>query len=139
MIVKGVSGHPDENPTQLVLVSFPSETCKQIPEQSKTLNTFKFKFLYGAGRYSWLCFLLLFITGFSSSASADDHFEKIQARMNQVSEQILMLNQPSMKNNTQSSQEYKYISKGQYTIDDRIVQLIPCLFTQRILIICFKP
>ena len=53
--MKGVSGHPDENPTQLVFVSFPSETCKQKPEQIKTFIEFKCKlFSYGAGRYT-LC------------------------------------------------------------------------------------
>ena len=56
MIAKGVSGHPDENPTQPVLVSFPSENCKQIPEISKTFIKFKFKlFLYRVGRYP-LCY-----------------------------------------------------------------------------------
>ena len=41
------------------------------------------------------------------SASADDRFDKIQAQLNQLSEQVLMLNQPTMRNNTQPSQEYQ--------------------------------
>ena len=46
-------------------------------------------------------FLLLIVTGFSSSASADNFFD-----MNQVSEHALMLNQLTMRSNTRSSQEY---------------------------------
>lgn len=45
-MIKCVSGHPDENPTQLRWVRFTFEACKQLPKQ---------KIIFIFLSFSWVC------------------------------------------------------------------------------------